>query len=81
MAQPDSGRLAWRCRRGLKELDILLTRWLRREFPGAGTDERAAFAALLELPDPELMRYLLAGESPADPRLCAIAEAIRRSRP
>jgi antitoxin CptB len=67
-APPDPRRLAWRCRRGMKELDILLARWLQQQFPNAGDELQTAFAQLLELPDPELAGYLLAGVPPADPR-------------
>jgi len=66
LAAAAAGRLAWRCRRGMKELDLLLAGWLRDRYPAASQTERAAFAAFLELPDPVLARYLLGGESPAD---------------
>ena len=58
----DRERLAWRCRRGIKELDLLLLRWLERYFEAATAEQRAGFAALLELPDPELACYLLGSE-------------------
>jgi antitoxin CptB len=64
----DPRKLEWRCRRGMKELDILLTRYLRRHFEQASAAERAAFAEFLELPDPEIAGYLLAGHEPADSR-------------
>jgi antitoxin CptB len=76
MPRPDTGRLAWRCRRGMKELDILLGRWLQREFVHADADLQAAFAQFLELPDPELGRYLLAGEQPTDPRFRQLVAAM-----
>jgi len=60
----------------MKELDILLARWLRQEFPAAGAELQAAFAELLELPDPELARYLLAGEPPRDPRFRQLVIAM-----
>ena len=47
----------------MKELDFLLLRYLRAMGHGA-SDERAAFAAFLELPDPDLVRYLIAGDVP-----------------
>jgi antitoxin CptB len=53
------GRLAWRCRRGMKELDLLLREYLDQHWAGATSAERDAFARLLELPDPELASYLL----------------------
>ena len=42
------GRLEWRCRRGMKELDLLLVRYLRRRYSSAPSDERLAFAEILE---------------------------------
>jgi len=74
----DRSRLAWRCRRGVKELDLLLMGWLSRDFESATPDERERFAALLELPDPELARYLLGAELP---RQAALAAAVRAIRP
>ena len=69
MASPegqDRSRLAWRCRRGSKELDLLLLGWLARHFESATAEQRARFAALLELPDPELARYLLTAAHPLE---------------
>ena len=73
----DRSRLAWRCRRGVKELDLLLMGWLSRDFESATAEQRERFAALLELPDPELARYLLAGELPRQAALAAAVQAIR----
>ena len=72
-------RLEWRCRRGMKELDILLLRFLRGNLAGAPSDERAAFAEFLELPDPDIARYLLAGDVPDDPRHAALCRALLRA--
>jgi antitoxin CptB len=69
-------RLAWRCRRGTKELDLLLLGWVARSFESATAQERAAFAALLELPDPDLADCLLGGR-PADAMFAAAVAAIR----
>ena len=56
-------RLRWRCRRGLKELDVLLEGYLHGRWPSADAEARAGFAALLELPDPELADLFL-GRAP-----------------
>ena len=72
-------RLEWRCRRGMKELDLLLLRYLRDRHEHAASDERAAFAEFLELPDPDLVRYLIAGDVPNDPRHAALCRAFRRA--
>ena len=74
----EAGRLRWRCRRGMKELDVMLVRWLDGPGQGASSPEMACFDRLLDLPDPELAGYLLRGEAPVDPRLAALVAAIRR---
>jgi antitoxin CptB len=52
-------RLRWRCRRGMRELDELLLRYVERRLPQATHCERDAFACLLELPDPELFACIV----------------------
>lgn len=71
------GRLRWNCRRGMKELDVLLERYLQRDFGAASSDERGAFARLVELQDPQLAGYLLAGEPHPDPQTAQLIERIR----
>jgi antitoxin CptB len=72
-------KLEWRCRRGMKELDILLVRYLRSQLTIAPSDERIAFSEFLELPDPDIARYLLAGDVPDDPRHAALCRALLRA--
>jgi antitoxin CptB len=69
-------RLLWRCRRGMKELDVLLERFAREGLPGASAREWEAFAELLALPDPLLAGYLLGGEVPREPHLVEILGRI-----
>lgn len=59
-------RLRWRCRRGMRELDVLLGRYLDERWPRADEAERAAFEALLDWPDPEIVDLCLRrAESPS----------------
>lgn len=60
----------------MKELDFLLLRYLRECHPGAASEERAAFAEFLELPDPDLVRYLIAGDVPNDSRFAGLCRAM-----
>ncbi len=48
----------------MRELDDLLLRYLERDYGAASRGDKAAFQALLELPDPELLGYLLYGQRP-----------------
>ena len=73
-------RLRWRCRRGMKELDLLLLRYLEQEYPAAAPADRAAFTRILELQDPELFGYLVGRESPTDAGLRHVLARIRNDR-
>lgn len=77
MADPETGRLLWRCRRGMKELDLVLTRYLAQRWPDAGSDERARFEQILELPDPLLAGYLMGREQAPDPAMQQLVEHLR----
>jgi succinate dehydrogenase flavin-adding protein (antitoxin of CptAB toxin-antitoxin module) len=59
----------------MKELDVLLERFARRELPTASPQQRHALGRFLELPDPMLVDYLLGQAIPPDPEL---AELVRR---
>jgi succinate dehydrogenase flavin-adding protein (antitoxin of CptAB toxin-antitoxin module) len=63
----------------MKELDLLLLRYLRERHANAASDERAAFEEFLELPDPDLVRYLIAGDVPSDPRQATVCRVILQS--
>lgn len=63
--EQEFNRLRWRCRRGMRELDTLLLRYVERDWPRAGPAQRRAFEALLGWQDPEILE-LLAGRRPAD---------------
>jgi len=69
-------RLRWRSRRGMRELDVLLQRYLDRRYASASQEEQHAFEALLELPDPELFAYVVKREQPSDPRLVDVIERL-----
>jgi antitoxin CptB len=71
------GRLLWRCRRGMKELDVMLERFARAALAQGSPEDRALFEQLLSLPDPLLARYLLAGETPPEVRLAQLVGRIR----
>jgi antitoxin CptB len=72
----EARRLLWHCRRGLKELDVLLGRYAGAALAGAGEPERRALARLLEQPDPQLAGYLLGGRVPQDPELARLVARI-----
>jgi antitoxin CptB len=74
-------RLRWRCRRGMRELDQLLLRYLERCWPQASDAHRGDFLRLLECEDDRLWRWLLGREAPTDDALRALVERIRQLPP
>jgi antitoxin CptB len=60
----DRRRLRWRARRGLLENDLILARFLDRHEATLTDIEMGALAALLDVPDNELLDLLLARKEP-----------------
>ena len=77
---PDGGRLRWRCRRGMKELDILLSRYLDERFCAASAEEQEAFRRLLEIQDPLLYAYCLGQDRPPE-HLAVLIDRITARAP
>ncbi|WP_333842638.1 FAD assembly factor SdhE [Pelomicrobium sp.] len=70
-------RLRWRCRRGLLELDLILSRFAERELERLGDEERQSFAALLDYPDNDLWD-LVSGRRPCcDARLQPVVSKLQ----
>ena len=55
----DNSKLQWQCRRGMRELDILLERYLKNCYAESNDSEKSVFQQLLTLSDPDLAGYLL----------------------
>jgi len=65
----------------MRELDVLLERYLSERWPTAPEGERAAFAALLELPDPDLAALCLGQSVTPVSSLAAVITDITGPRP
>ena len=60
----------------MRELDLLLVRWLDAGWPTADGGQRRLFLHLLEAPDPQLADWLLYGSRPDDPPLATLLDDI-----
>ena len=78
--QNDLGKLRWRCRRGMKELDVLLARYVDERFCSASNVEQEAFRRLLETQDTVIHAYCLGSQRPP-PELAALIERITANSP
>jgi antitoxin CptB len=77
-AQRQLSRLRWRCRRGMRELDELLVRYLEHDYGASSARERAAFDRLLDLQDPEIFGYLVGRQTPPEEDLQHVVARLRR---
>lgn len=64
----------------MRELDVLLLRYLEHDYPSATAPERAAFVRILDLQDPEIFGYLVGRAVPTDESLRHVLARIRRDR-
>lgn len=74
-------RLRWRCRRGMIELDHLLTRYLERRWSAADDAERSVFLQLLDCEDDNLWRWFAGLSQPPNEELHELIERIRELPP
>ena len=71
-------RLRWLCRRGMKELDVVLTRYLDGGFNQASQQEQQAFKHLLEMPDPDLFSLLVGRITAEDNTINSLVQKLRK---
>lgn len=70
-------QLVWRCRRGVRELDVLLTRFLETEHAHLNDQEHFAFERLLEVQDPIIMDWLFGKSTPEDAGVLNIINKLK----
>ena len=59
------GRVQYRCRRGLLELDVLFERFLQSQYATLTEEEQQQFEALLDYPDTIILDWFV-GNVPLD---------------
>lgn len=71
-------RLFWRCRRGMKEMDILLLYYLENYYDQASSKEQHSFADLLEENDMDILSWIMY-KTPAQKKYRNIIQNIAES--
>jgi antitoxin CptB len=51
-------QVKWHCRRGMRELDVLLMRYVDSDYVSSDRERQRAFEMLLSLQDPEILALL-----------------------
>lgn len=79
MFEPQSDHerlLQYRCRRGLKELDVMIQPFLEDHYRSLTEPQKADFYTLMHQEDPDLLDWFLRYKKPADPAVEAIVEVF-----
>jgi antitoxin CptB len=77
MDQAALNRLRWRCRRGMLENDLILTRFLDSRGDQITDAELAALDSMLDLSDNDLWEMLSGRQEPADAAVMPLLERLR----
>jgi antitoxin CptB len=77
VTRTELNRLRWRCRRGMLENDLILTRFLDLRGEGITDQEVVALDRLLELSDNELWDLLAGRQEPVDAAVKSLLDALR----
>jgi len=70
-------KLKWHCRRGMRELDLLLEGFLVNQYEALSAADRASFERLLDCCNEDLMAWFINGDSSQDEQLAGIVNQVR----
>ncbi len=73
-------RLLWRCRRGIKEMDIILQEFINVSYDQLNDKDKNAFSKLLDEQDLDILNWIMGKDKPANDRLANIINIIKTSR-
>ena len=73
-------RILWSCRRGIKEMDIVLQDFIKDSYDELNNENKSAFSKLLEEQDLDILNWVLGKDKPDDKTLIEIIKKIRSSR-
>jgi len=70
-------RLRWQCRRGMRELDLILLRFVEQHFDELDAGQRSTLDALLLCQDQLLLAWLMGRQQPSDGDQAILIAKIR----
>ena len=76
----NKNRLLWASRRGMLELDLILTPFVENVYDTLRKDDQLRFEVLLECEDQTLFMWFMQREYQSDPNMERIIKIIRDSR-
>jgi len=74
----DLSRIRFLCRRGMKELDVLLDGYLTRHYAAATSEQQWDFLRLLEREDPDIWAWIV-GQTPPPAQFADVITRLQRN--
>lgn len=71
-------KMQWKCRRGMLELDLWLTNYLKTAYPASSLEEKVAFDALLSESDTDIWEWLT-NAVPVEPAFLPMIRKIQNN--
>lgn len=73
----EMARLRWRCRRGTREMDLLLESFLDEYYEDLPEDQQLVFARLLEESDVDILDWVMGKTRPAETAYHRVIEILQ----
>lgn len=73
----NENKLKWLCRRGMKELDLLLMDYLAHDYLNSDAHTQSAFIALLHYSDPQILDLLFGRTTDDDAAIQLIINTLQ----
>lgn len=71
-------KVIYRARRGLRELDLYFDPYVKQHYLHADSAEKATFARMVELEDPDLLDWFMETAQPDDAELAALIVKMKQ---
>lgn len=73
----ERSRLLWRCRRGLRELDLILQKFLAQHYADLSLEDKQLFDEFLDHSDDDLLSWLIGRSQPSNTAMARLVAQIR----
>ncbi len=73
----ERSRLLWRCRRGLRELDLILEKFLAQHYADLSLEDKQLFDEFLDHSDDDLLSWLIGRSQPSNTAMARLVAQIR----
>ncbi len=76
---PEKNKIRWNCRRGMKELEVVLLPFLEYCYDEFSLEKQRLFVRMLGYDDASLYSYFMGYEETSDPEVTAMIQEVQRA--